>query len=469
MATDGANGYDAVVIGGGHNGLVAADVPGQGRLAHGRARAARDARRRDDHLGAGARHPRPDPCPHRRPAPAVGRPRPRPQASWTVAGRARRARLRAEPRRQGDRPVGRTGPHRRGPAHDIGRRRGPLRRLRPPRPFAGRLPRRDRQPDPARHRIARSDRCAGRAQAWPDVPRAGASRRPDDHPRPADGRRRLRGRIVRDRRASGRDRLAWHPVHRDGPLVGRHDRGAARRFGRQRRGSGRPDGVRAGRAGRAGQGARIGGARGRRRDPDRCRGRGDHLARRPGDRRGAGRWRRAERPCGRRRDRPEAHPDEARRPGRDRAQPALASRQHPDAGHGVEGQSRAVGAAVVHRRRRRPAAGARADRHRSRHRRHGTGPRRCQVRPAVRHADHGGHDPVAGRPHARRRSARWQPGHERHRGRHAAALRDGSWDERRETLGDRVVAALDAHAPGLAAWSPHGRSSPRSTSSATTA
>ena len=31
------------------------------------------------------------------------------------------------------------------------------------------------------------------------------------------------------------------------------------------------------------------------------------------------------------------------------------------------------------------------------------------------------------------------------------ALRDGSWDERRETLGDRVVAALDAYAPGLAA------------------
>ena len=30
-------------------------------------------------------------------------------------------------------------------------------------------------------------------------------------------------------------------------------------------------------------------------------------------------------------------------------------------------------------------------------------------------------------------------------------LRDGSWDERRETLGDRVVAALDAYAPGLAA------------------
>ena len=30
-------------------------------------------------------------------------------------------------------------------------------------------------------------------------------------------------------------------------------------------------------------------------------------------------------------------------------------------------------------------------------------------------------------------------------------LRDGSWDDRRETLGDRVVAALEAYAPGLAA------------------
>ena len=35
-------------------------------------------------------------------------------------------------------------------------------------------------------------------------------------------------------------------------------------------------------------------------------------------------------------------------------------------------------------------------------------------------ADHGGHDPVAGRPDARRRSARRQPGHERDRGRHTA-------------------------------------------------
>ena len=42
----------------------------------------------------------------------------------------------------------------------------------------------------------------------------------------------------------------------------------------------------------------------------------------------------------------------------------------------------------------------------------------------------------------------------------------GTWDEQRETLGDRVVATLDALAPGLAGSSSPGRSSRRSTSSA---
>ena len=92
-------------------------------------------------------------------------------------------------RRRGDRPVGRSRPG-------------------PPRACA-----RDRPPTPARYaafdRLVRSlagflgeiagqtppdiespgpDRRPGRAQARPDVPRPRARRRPDDHPRPADGR-----------------------------------------------------------------------------------------------------------------------------------------------------------------------------------------------------------------------------------------------------------------------------------------
>ncbi len=91
---------------------------------------------------------------------------------------------------------------------------------------------------------------------------------------------------------------------------------------------------------------------GRCRDPDRCRGGAHHLARWSRDRRGPGRRRGADRPGRRGRHRPEADPDQARRPRRGRAEPALAGRQHPDARHGRQGQPRAVGPAAVHGRRR---------------------------------------------------------------------------------------------------------------------
>ena len=254
MATDGANGYDADRHRRRPQRPGRRGVPGQGRPAHGRARAARDARRR----GRAPRSSRPASACRPWPTRSAGSGR-RSSATSTssVTGCRSSARTCASSRRASTATAivlwGDAGPDRRGPAARLGGRRRALRRVRPARPLAGRLPRRARRPDPARHRIARARRCAGRAPARPDVPRARAPRRPDDHPRPADGRRRLRGRIVRDRRAPGGDRLARHPVHRDGPVVGRHDRRAARRLGRQRRRSGRPDGLRAGRAGRAGR------------------------------------------------------------------------------------------------------------------------------------------------------------------------------------------------------------------------
>ena len=49
-------------------------------------------------------------------------------------------------------------------------------------------------------------------------------------------------------------------------------------------------------------------------------------------------------------------------------------------------------------------------------------------------------------------------------------LREGTWDDAREAFGDRVVATLDDHAPGPGgARRRRARSSPRRTSSATTA
>ena len=173
-----------------------------------------------------------------------------------------------------------------------------------------RLPRRARRPDAARHRIARAS-----ATRWPGSGSGGRSAASGSD----DGRTitRVLPMAIADFVAESFEtdalraahRLARRPVHRDGAVVGRHDRRPARRLGRQRRRRGRPDGLRPRRPGRAGGGARGGGPGGRRRDPDRRRGRRDHLARRPGDRRRPGR-RRGDRGAGRRRrHRPEADAD----------------------------------------------------------------------------------------------------------------------------------------------------------------
>ena len=76
-------------------------------------------------------------------------------------------------------------------------------------------------------------------------------------------------------------------------------------------------------------------------------------------------------PDRRRGDRPEAGPDRAGRSGHPWAGPALASRQHPDPGHGRQGQPRPRRVARLHGGRqgsRRRAPVARPDRHRPGHR-----------------------------------------------------------------------------------------------------
>ena len=307
--------------------------------------------------------------------------------------------LRALAGRHGHHAVGRRQRDRHRDRRTFGARRRAVRRVRPAGPLDRPVPRGAGGQDSSRHRGARARRCAARAGAWTPLSRPRPARRANRAARPADGRRRLRGRGIRDRRAAGRARLAGRRVHRDGPVVGEHRCGPARRFGRQRRRCRRAHRLRRGRSGRADHRAGRCGARRRRRDPDgrrSCRG---PLARRPGDRCRAGGWRRDRGARRGQRDRSEADADRSRGPGCGRADVALARRQHPDARYGLEGQPRAVGPADVPRGvRERRAPPPRADRRGDRHRRDGAGIRRRQVRRPPRAAHPRGHDPVAGRP-----------------------------------------------------------------------
>ena len=453
MAADGANGYDAVVIGGGHNGLVAAAYLAQGRPAHARARAARDARRRDDHVGARARHPRADPGPHRRPAPAVGRPRPRPQAPRAVAGRARRARLRAAARRRGDRPVGR------------------------------------RRPAPPRACARRSAADAGRYAAFDRLVRslAGflgeiAGQTPPDIESPGladalaglklgrtfrglgrqDGRTitRVLPMAVADFVAESfetdalRAAIAWRGIQYTamGPwsagttavLLGDsagNDGGAAGQTVFARGGPGALVEALESAAREAGVEIRTGAEVVAITSRD---GRATGVVLADGEE--------IERPRGRRRHRPEAHPDQARRPGRDRAQPASGG----PATSGRRARSSKVNLALS----------ALPSFTGGRRRRRGWLRGRIVIAPGIDAMERAHDDAKYGRLSETPIMEATIPSladptlvDGAPDGSHVmsvivqcdAAYRcgTGSWDERRETLGDRVVAALDAYAPGL--------------------
>ena len=246
-----------------------------------------------------------------------------------------------------------------------------LPRLRSPRPVARPVPRR---PRPDRRRP--TSRRPGSATPWPGSSSAGRSgasgrRRPDDHsascrwPSPTSW-------PSRSRRTRVQAAIAWRGVqlHGDGPVVGRDDRGPARRLGRQRRRRGRPDGVRARRPGRAGRGPGGRGARGRRRDPDRRRGR--VASRRATAGRPASSW-----PAAR------SSPRGRRRPASTRSGPCSASSTRSPSGRRCcwrAGNFRTpgmvakvnlalAGAAAFAGRRRRRRAAPRPDRRRAGHRR----------------------------------------------------------------------------------------------------
>ena len=186
----------------------------------------------------------------------------------------------------------------------------------------------------------------------------------------------------------------------------------------------------------------------------------------------AGRWRGADRPGRRRRHRPEARPDRPRRPGRDRTEPALAGGQHPDARHGRQGQPRAVRRC---RGSRRPATTRGSLRGRiviatgidAMERAHDA----AKFGRLPERADARGDDPVARGPVADRRRGARHARHERHRPgrrRTRSAARPGT-TQREASRRPRRRDARRATRPAWPGSSPRARSSPRSTSSATTA
>ena len=347
--------------------------------------AARSRRRRGRDRRA-RRRPRAAARRHGRAAPAVGRQGSRPALARPAAGRAGRPGLRAAARRPGDHALGRPGPDRRRPPRVVRPRRRRVPGLRPARPVARPVPRRARRRDAAGHQVARDRRRAHRAEARPDVPRPRQARRPHDPAGPADGRRGLRRRGVRDRRPAGRDRLARRPLLVPRAVVGRLDGDPARRrrpattAARPARPCSRSAGPARCREALA-SAARAAGAE------IRCD--ADVVAITSRDNRVTGvalaSGEEIAAPVVVSGARPEADAGRARRPGDDRAVDALAGRQLPDAGRRGQGQPRrSIGCRrFTGRRRRRRAAPPRPDPRRARDRRDRARLRRREVRPRV--------------------------------------------------------------------------------------
>ena len=214
----------------------------------------------------------------------------RPPLARAAARRAGCPRLRPATGRPGGHALDRPGPDRRRPPLVVRPRRRRLSRLRPARPLArrGSSPSSPAQTPPDIKSPGLGDALTG-PEARADVPRPRQARRPHDPAGPADGRRGLRGRGVRDRRRSG--------PRSPGAAFGTRSSGRGRRA-RPRSCSATAPATTAARPARrcsrsaararCQRGARGRGPRGRGRDPLRCRGRGDHLPRQPRDRRRAG-------------------------------------------------------------------------------------------------------------------------------------------------------------------------------------
>ena len=411
-------GYDAIVVGGGHNGLVAAAYLAKAGLRtvvlerRPTLGGTVETRTLDDGSRApGLFH-------------TVGRLRPAVfreldlGVARAVARGPRGPGLRPAARRPGRHPVGRapTGPR---PTSRRGRRP-----TRPPGPAStatfARSPA-SWPPSPSRCRRRRADPASatpspGSCSAGRTRSSAGTTRETScascRWPSPTSSA--SRSRATRSGRRS-------RPGRSSSPRLGAWSMGTtatllADSAGNDGGGAG-PGGLRARRSRRRERRAGRGGAGLRRRAADGRRGRRRHLVRRPGHGRRP-RLGRGDRGAHRRlRPRPEADAPRAPRAAGPGAAPALAGRQHPPAGRRGPGQPGPLRPAALprgRRRRRRREADPRPDPGRSdRHRRPGARLRRQQVRAGLGPARPGGDDPDARGPVARR--PRGRPRAERHR------------------------------------------------------